>query len=212
MRISIAVMAHPSRRKQAVALAKKLKTMPFTSWRVVFDTGNGEWPTGERAIRGHDDSDWHIILQDDAIISETFYDNVVAALSAVPSKSLVSFYLGTVRPIPRTVKRVYNRAIGRDASWISYQTLLWGVGIAIPTEQIHAVLVNAKGSKELYDRRIGSYYNRNKMPVYYTTISLVDHNDSLGSILGHGGTKEPRVAQDFVGDRFLSFNSKVQPI
>lgn len=212
MNISVSIMAHPSRSEHAMALYKKLHRMPFTCITPVFDDGNGEWATGEMSLRLHDSSDWHIILQDDAIIGKHFYENVVNALEALPRKSLVSFYLGKVRPLSNTIQYSFNRAMALEKSWLTYQTLLWGVGIAIPTEDINRLLKHVEGSQELYDRRIGSYYNDIGKPVFYTAVSLVDHNDSLPSLAGSAPSKEPRVAHRFSGDSLVDFNSKVQPI
>lgn len=213
MKISITVMAHPSRRKEAEELHYRLMMMPFESRWIVFDTGLGEWETGERALRRNDSkADWHVVIQDDAIISDNFYKNLVAALKNVPLRSLVSLYTGKVRPIQGRVKLAFNNATIHNKSWLSFQTLLWGVGIAIPTEDINPMLKYVSGSREVYDRKIGEYYKHLNQPVYYTAVSLVDHNDSLDSIMKHGGTIEPRVAHQFVGDRLLKFNSRVEQI
>jgi len=47
---------------------------------------------------------------------------------------------------------------------------------------------------EPYDTRIGIFYQRNRLPVYYTMPSLVDHDDDLDSLLDHGKAKGARVA------------------
>ena len=46
----------------------------------------------------------------------------------------------------------------------------------------------------LYDTRIGIFYQRNRLPIYYSMPSLVDHNDDLGSLLEHGDEGQRRVA------------------
>lgn len=214
MKISVSVMAHPSRKDRADALLMELSKYPFSEVFIIWDEINEEWHTGRRAIMGgvFAMSDWHIVLQDDAIIGENFYSNVLAALKNVPMKSLVSFYVGQVRPIQGRVKLAFNNALIRNKSWLSFSGLMWGVGIAIPTEDISPMLKHVEKSREAYDRRIGSYYDYKHQPVYYTAISLVDHDDELGSIIGNGGTLKPRVAHQFVGNRKLTFNSKVENI
>jgi hypothetical protein len=211
MKISVAIMTHMDRRQNAKALKAKLDTMWFEEVKLIYDTGIGEWDTGERAIQyGEGLVDWHIVLQDDAIIDDAFFENVYCALLNVPERSLVSFYLGKVKPYSDRVKLVFNRAIKVDASWISGSTLLWGVGIAIPTEQIPNVLVHARYyPRLLYDRRVGQYYLSKKMKVYYTTVSLVDHDYTLPSLTGHGNTKSPRVCHKFSNNKIIHYNSLV---
>lgn len=212
MKISLAIMAHPSRRTEALNLARKISKMPFTHWRVLYDTGGGEWETGERALREYDkEADWHVVLQDDAVIGDNFYENLVSALNSAPETTLISLYLGKVRPLRGAIKIAFNQAIANNKSWIQYITLLWGVGIVIPTWQIENVLAHAEGSTELYDRRIGEYYKYHHLPVLYTTTSLVNHDDSLPSLTGHGGTKEPRVAHMYSND-LIEFNDRIQRI
>lgn len=207
-------MCHPSRVLEAEKLYRKLKKMPWVSVAFVSDRGTGEWETGKSAIlERYNMSDYHLVIQDDAIIGESFYQNALAALEAVPTKSLVSFYLGRVRPNRQTVEVAFERAMTADKSFLIAKTLLWGVCIAIPTEDISNMLQFSKMyPKLLYDNRIGQYYLVHKRPVYYTKISLVDHNDDLPSIAGSKKSKAPRVAHQFVGDDLISFNSEVEEI
>ncbi len=208
--ISISVMAHPKRLAVANKLKRKLELMPFDSVQIVFDDGTGEWETGKRALEAHSDALWHIVVQDDAIIPETFYYNVQKALENVPSESLISFYLGQVRPFPRQVSQAFQNAMDINASWLQAKTLYWGVCICIPVKHINPMLKTVKNSQLLYDQRIGSYFNKMKLPVYYTTISLADHNYKLSSLTGHDYRKEPRIAHCYIGEDIVdNWNSEV---
>jgi hypothetical protein len=63
--------------------------------------------------------------------------------------------------------------------------------------------------------RIGTIYHRNRLPVFYTNPSLVDHDNDLGSLLKESPNvpaaeyeKQPRRARNFIGDRQPSWNSR----
>ena len=198
--ISITIMAHPKRRKQAEALHVQLAQYPFKQCHITWDPQTSEWHTGERAIRAgmNAGADWHIVLQDDAVLSGNFYENVANALTNAPDRVMVSLYTGTVRPLPTRVKAAVQKA--PYGSYLRGFTLFWGVAVAIPTNHIEPMLEYCAGRTELYDSRLGIFYNRNRLQVLYTHPSLVNHNDDLGSLLDHGQTKTPRVAINFINE------------
>lgn len=210
MKISVSIMTHFDRRPHAKELRTKLKSMWFEEVNIVYDTGLGEWDTGKRCLeQGIGKADWHVILQDDAIISDTFYENLYYAIINVPERNLLSLYLGKVRPYRTQVNTAFHRAMARGSSWVRTSTLLWGVGIAIPTEDIEGILENAdKYPTLLYDRRIGQYYANNNRKVYNSTISLVDHNYELPSLVGHDKPGPARVCHRFVSDEVIRFNDQ----
>lgn len=216
MKITVCVMAHPKRKVHAEALAKQLMTMPFDDISISYDSPNAgshgsEWDNGKLSLEmGIGKGDWHAIIQDDAILCPMFYDNLVGAVSNVPIRSLISLYTGKTRPYPKRVSLAVEKA--RYASWLQYWLLLWGVGIVIPSDHIQPLLDFVSDRDEPYDTRIGIFYQRNRLPVYYTMPSLVDHNDSLGSLLpGHGTLSGDRVAHK-LATKIIKFNNKVVPI
>ena len=189
-------MAHPKRGKEAGLLYSKLKRMPFTDCTLVFDKVNDEWTNGKNALKSYrPNSDFHVVIQDDAILTPNFYENIESAAKALPVKTLFSLYTGTARPIPQRVKKAVDAS--RDGEWLMAGQLFWGVGIVIPTDQIEPMIEFVEDIDLQYDNKIGEFYQRNNLPVYYCIPSLVDHNDKLDSLLdGHGKAinDEPRVA------------------
>lgn len=212
MKISITIMAHPKRRKEAEALLVKLAKYPFKQCYITWDQKNDEWHTGERALRAGIavNSDWHIVLQDDAIICDNFYAQVENAIKYVPGQTIISLYTGKVRPFPSRVTNAVKKA--KNASWLEGNMLFWGVGILIPTRHIEKVLDFVEGRTENYDVRVGVAFQRNRLPVFYTNPSLVDHNDNIGSLLNNDYDPERRVAHNFAADRHIEWNSEVVPI
>lgn len=218
MKISITIMAHPKRRKQAEKLLVQLAGQPFIHRYITWDQANNEWDTGSRALMAGigTGADYHIVLQDDAILPPNFYDHVHEALSNVPLRSLVSLYTGTVRPIQSRIVPAVEKARKSKASWLKSDLLYWGVGIAMPVSHIEHVLEFVADRTEVYDFRIGWAYMRQRIPVFYTNPSLVDHDNDLGSILKQSALvpvseyeKLPRRAHNFVGNEKPAWNSRV---
>lgn len=212
MTISAAIMAHPKRKKQAEALALQLKKYPFVSVYISYDSPKAgshqeEWDNGTRALRnGVGVADWHVVIQDDAILSPGFYDNLLGAIATVPIKSLISLYTGTARPLGKRVQVAVNKV--NDETWLSYWLLLWGVGILLPSSHIEPMLEFVADRTEPYDTRIGIFYQRNRLPVFYTMPSLVNHDDELGTVIpGHGTEPGARVAHK-MADGPVRWNNK----
>lgn len=192
MSIGIVVMAHEKRREQALALRDQLGAS------VVLDDGShGENKNGDRAwglglMLGED---WTVVLQDDAIPVPDFRRQAESALAQHPD-SLVSFYVGTTRPKAERVKAAVVRMELDGAAWMQHSTLLWGVGVGMPTKDIDGFLSWAKSRRSLpYDERLGAYFQAQGSPVYYTYPSLVDHADEK-TLVRHkaGPPKGPRRA------------------
>lgn len=212
MKITAAIMAHPKRKKLAEALEKELKQYPFTEVNIVYDnldshTHDDEWNNGKRAMMaGVGKSDWHVVIQDDAILTPCFYENILGAIKSVPTRSLISLYTGKPRPMTKRVQTAVDKVQGE--TWLTYWLLMWGVGLLIPTSHIPHMIEFVEDRSEPYDTRIGIFYQRNRLPVYYTMPSLVDHNDGVGSLLEHGQAPGDRVAHK-VATGLISWNDKV---
>lgn len=175
MNVSISIMAHPARRAWVTELRDQLGPVP-----VAWDQRNNEWDTGARAWRLHDpDADWHLVLQDDAILCPNFADRLHTTLEQAPTGP-VSLYIGTGRPRQTQVQRALRDADGS----ITLPWLLWGVAIALPVAHIPAMLHACRTGHHEYDRRISRWYEQQRTPTWYPCPSLVDHRDE-GSLLGH---------------------------
>lgn len=209
MTISAAVMAHPKRKERAEALALQLKKYPFVAVSIAYDSPKAashqeEWNNGIQALRrGVGIANWHLVIQDDALLTPGLYDNLQGAIATVPTKSLISLYTGTARPMGKRVKVAVNKI--NDETWLQYWLLMWGVGILIPSDHIEPMLDFVDDRTEQYDTRIGIFYQRNMLPVYYTMPSLVDHDDDLPSLLGGHG-------RDINSDRRVAHKLATGPV
>lgn len=184
-------MAHPDRAADVDLLRERLG---FPA-RVAFDMGGAPsrdpdriWDTARRAWEMHDArADWHLLIQDDAIVAVDLVAGLEQALKYVPARSLVSLYLGMGRPMAGMWGKVVDEAIEREASWIVGPRLMWGVGVLLPTPLIGDMISycnTQRGATD--DMRVGRWGQRSKLETWYTWPSLVDHPDG-SSLIGHGG-------------------------
>lgn len=191
MKISITVMAHSRRQAAAEDLNDRLVQYPFVSNTITWDEINEEWHTGKRALLdGVGRGDWHVVIQDDAILTPKFYQNIEGAIRALDIKTIFSLYTGTAKPLAGRVKAAVDKS--PDGSWLRHHQLFWGVGIVIPTDHILPMLEFVEDVQLQYDNKIGEFYCQNGLPVYYCIPSLVDHDDDRDSLLpGHGREISP---------------------
>ncbi len=214
MNISVTVMAVPARKLQAEYLAAILRYYPFSDVSITYDlqaagTHESEWLNGRNSLlAGVGKGDWHVVIQDDAILTPHLYENIEGAIKNCPGgKALISMYTGKARPFPIRITEAVNKAY--HATWLRHYLLIWGVGIIIPTSHIEHLLEFVDDRTEPYDTRIGIFYQRNRLPVYYTMPCLVDHDDDLGTAIpGHGTKPGARVAHR-LATGLIEFNDRV---
>lgn len=171
MSLSVTIMAHTARRAEAQRLAQ------LTGASLSLDDGSlGETANGDRAWAMHQDAEWHLVIQDDALLIDDFLIHAADALAHAP-ETAVSFYVGTGRPNQRLVQQAIRDADETGAAWLRHNALLWGVAVAMPTAHIPVFLKVSKRSEQPYDRRIGDYWTNQGIDVLYTWPSLADHAD-----------------------------------
>lgn len=191
VRLSVAVMAHPSRAVMVEDLVARLGAdVP-----VVWDEINDRHDTGIRAIQAADpDSTHHLVIQDDALPCRDFLAGTVAALAQVPADHPVSLYLGTVKPFGPAVRRVLARAQPGTA-WVRMGGPYWGPAIVLPTVDVPALgdwWIGAGAAWTNYDRRIQRFYASRGIDCLYSWPSLVEHRGDQSIV--HPGSSPGRVA------------------
>ena len=204
MRISVSVMAHPDREGRVDALVDELaagrRPLDRDGVSVAWDNEgppsrepNRIWRTARRAWSMHDaDADWHLLLQDDAVPAHHLLERLPEALDRVPRRSIVSLYLGNVRPLAMKWEKVARRADTEGASWIVGPRCLWGVAIALPVPLIPAMVGYADRQHGIPDdMRVGRWGQRERLEVWHPWPSLVSHADAP-SLTGHGPGRTAR--------------------
>lgn len=190
----VEIVAHPAR----LSLATRLQKMVQAD-QVWVDRKPGgiraEWRNHARAWKHAAESDatHAVILQDDAVPVTDFRKHVARAAQERPD-SLISLYTGNHRPRDEDVTRAVTQAERLGASWLSAETLFWGVGVLVPTRLISEILESCKDSKLPYDQRIGLWALKTGSKVLYTHPSLVDHADRATSVAGRKPDQGVRVA------------------
>lgn len=198
-RLSVSIMAHPSRSGWVHDLQEKVG---LEDSAVSWDRSLGLWDTCSRAWRMyHPDATHHLVLQDDALVCRDFRAGLEAALaSRAPFDTIASLFVGTPHPGATGVARVRQRvalAEADDCSWLVLPTLRWGLAIVLPAWIIEPMLAWEGGAAfPADDQRIGRYC-RDVMDwrCWYTWPSLVDHREGP-SLLGSGFTRAFR----FIGE------------
>lgn len=191
MKISISVMAHPSREKYFNYLKEKLGDVPFS-----IDGGWGIWENCKRAWLMFDpNADYHLVIQDDAIIGKNFFKNIRKEIEN-HSDHAFSFYFGNRKRFEDIAKKAEKNG-GISMGWVS-----WGVAICVPTNQIKKMLEYCDKLPERYkkhdDTMIAKYLESIKMPVWYPMPSLVDHR--LEKSLVESDLNGGRKAYKFIGE------------
>lgn len=185
VQLSVAVMAHRRRETFIPPLLAALDRDANVAW----DAGdNDRWSTGRRAMLAYGPgSDYHLVLQDDALVCRDLVAGVERALDHVPTGSPVSLYCGRVRPFREMISALVGAA-GPGTSWLSMGQIHWGVGIVMPTAVIDDMVAwcDRQANIENYDLRISRWVETQGLTVYYPWPSLVDHRDSPSLVPGRG--------------------------
>lgn len=194
-------MAHPDR---ALDVERLREALEYPA-RVAFDMEGPPsrdperiWNTARRAWEMHDpNADWHLLLQDDAIVATNLLESLARGLEYVPRECIVSLYVGTGRPMAGAWRGVVDEANEVGASWIIGPRSLWGVGLLLPTHLIGEMITYAQTQRGIPDdMRVGRWGQRSKLETWFTWPCLVSHPEG-SSLIGHGAG---RTAWSFRGD------------
>ena len=171
MTVSVAVMAHPSRRAMVDELLEQLDRPA----EVVWDRVNDRHDTGLRCLEAFDaQASHHLVIQDDVVPCRDLVAGTEQALEAVPAGCPLSLYVGRVRPFARAVERAVATAEG--ASFITMKGAYWGPALVFPTDTLPELIDWFSASAVTnYDRRCSRFYEACKVRCWYTWPSLVEH-------------------------------------
>lgn len=183
MKISASIMAHPDRAEFVAELQAALD-LGVVDTPVYWDphgppSGRGDrvWSVAREAWGMHDPgADFHVLLQDDALVCPDFLAGLAKALDHVPDHALVCPYLGQGRHVPKRWGKMAAEADEKTASWVRSHVLMWGVSIAVPTRFIPEMIAWCDRKAGMPDdMRVGRWFQRQKIDTWYTWPSLVDH-------------------------------------
>lgn len=187
MSIAIGIVTHPQRRVYAEQLQAKTNADIICT-----DDGRGPHANHVRTWLelADTDTEWSLVLEDDAIPVVNFTDQLDKALAACPT-NIMSAYLGKSRP-PQWQRKIADaiaKATANDACWITSTHLLHAVAVAMRTDLIPAMLANAKAYLPT-DEALGAAARKLGEPIGYSYPSICDHAD-LPTLIRHRD-RQPR--------------------
>lgn len=167
--LSVAVMMHPSRECYRDYLTERLGNVP-----IILDRGQGIWDTSRRAwLEYEPTADFHLVVQDDAIICDDFY----RILEPILGDHATCLYYGNRAKYRRAAVENVNKG------GVMLDKLLWGLAVALPTSHVEAMVAHGDKATHIQadDFKIADYLTTVGMRTYYPLPSLVDHRhtDSL---------------------------------
>lgn len=121
-------------------------------------------------------SDFSLVLEDDAVLTSGFTDQLHSALDNAPTP-VVSLYLGRQRPrqFQDRIAAATQQAEVQDASWIIGNHLLHAVAVAIRTDLLPSLL--GRVTDLPIDHHISVWARQHRHQISYSWPSLVDHQD-----------------------------------
>jgi hypothetical protein len=199
IRVGVAVMAH---RKREAFIPELLASLDRPA-EVVWDQRDDRWDTGRRSMLAHrndpEATHW-LVVQDDAIVCRDLVAGIESALAHVPSRTPLCLYVGKLTPFAPMVTALAAQATQDGVSWLSMDSMHWGVGIVMPVELIGPMVQwGDTGGQSIpnYDKRISRWLGGQGVQTFYPWPSLVDHRDSPSLVPGRG--RRGRHAHRFLG-------------
>lgn len=148
---------------------------------VVLDEKSDRWDTGRRSMLAHDPlADWHVVIQDDAVLCHDFDRQMRAALACAPGGP-VAFYLSRTARNRLLTRRALRRERARGNCWIRWAGPWWGVGVAVKPVDIGPMIewCDCRSDIPNYDRRMARYFEDIGRACWYSIPSLVDHRTGI---------------------------------
>lgn len=183
IKLSISVMAHPSRAQFFPYLREKLNITPA---HFCIDQHNNLIANSRAAWALHDPAaDFHVVIQDDAIVCDDFREKATAFIADQER----------IRERQRRPAQGYNFFLRQDRS----KTPFWpkdgayvdhvtrgGVAICLPVVCIEPMLREYDRQTSRHDDdRISEYVKRNGMKIYFPVPSFIGHRSDISSIAGN---------------------------
>jgi hypothetical protein len=172
-------MMHPSRMR----FKKYLLDVLGPDTPIAIETGYGRWDTGKRAWQLSGKSDYHFVIQDDAVFCKNFLTEVQNLVNRTGTDYCISLYYSR----RRKYKHYAEKAINAGLDHVMLQHLRWGVGIGLRTDLISGMIRYCDQNLTIpnYDMRIKQWLLYKNIRTYYPLPSLLDHRPDVPSLTGH---------------------------
>ena len=187
-KISASIMLHPKREKYRRYLIEALSG--FNKVFVSVDRGLGLWDTAERAWAEYDAScDYHLVVQDDAIICDNFYERLDREIVKYPDIAYC-LYMGN----RDGVERIINGWEARGG--VMRRVFGWGVATCLSVRLVDDFLKFSKtsGMNDHDDGKLTLFARSISLPVWCPIPCLVSHRWDEASIMEDGKISNKRQA------------------
>jgi hypothetical protein len=172
MKLSIAIMMHLKRKEYLPYLESKLGKCP-----VAMDEGCGLLQNCHNAWAMYDPTaDYHVVIQDDCIVCDNFYNLATAYLEKANGLAVSFFY---------SQSKFYQKfeRERKDTGAITKKALYGGLAICLPTKLIPEMLIAFdKDTVPFDDHRIGRFLMSKKINIYNPFPCLIDHRQGHKSL------------------------------
>lgn len=176
MKLSISIMAHSSRAKYFPYLKKNLGDVPFSIDKAGAEIGI--WANCKRAWQLYNPAaDFHVVIQDDAIICKDFRKKAEAILGS--TDQAYNFYFGNRQAYRKLAQQ------GMKIGYLFTRWPTWGVAICLPTKLIPEMIRYCDKMTSTHDdTRIGHFLKSKGIKIYFPMPSLIDHRTGEHSLAG----------------------------
>jgi len=173
MKLSISVMAHPKRKEFFGYLREKLGDVPFS-----LDEGKGLIWNCRNAWSMYDPAcDYHVVIQDDAIICTDFYNRAIEILKNAQGLPVSFFHVS-----PLSYQKYKQQRL--ETGHIIQAGLSGGVALCLPTKLIPAMLAYYDADTVPHDdHRIGRFLMSINTSWFFPIPSLIDHRTGNASMM-----------------------------
>lgn len=200
MRLSVAIMAHPSRSRYAEELRATLGRSVTVVYDPEPDSERNPWRCAREAWRRTPDACTHrLVLQEDVIPCPRLLTHVRRALTAKPDR-VASFFLGTNATMTWRLMLV---ADARGAHWVQGFSAGWvpALALCIPQRLVQSLVDFQDGTRPVADDDVyGRWTREHGLPWYASIPSLVDHDDDAPSLMRDPYSRGSRVAACPIGE------------
>lgn len=213
--ISYAIMCHPSRLEHA---KRAFAGLPNEAVKYVVDPSPEAGPATLRTARlawrrVEAGSDFHVVLQDDAILAKDFDSNLRNVLAQCPPRSAVSLY---------TEWSSLTGAVGRVAA-LQGSRLIPVSDWYLPTLALGMPASACTPLADFLDRQpihipddvaVHQFCQFHGLQMFVTVPTLVQHDSGLASVVGNAG-KGTRLSVGYLADivdRCPSYNAELWPV
>lgn len=206
-RLSVAIMAHPSRSKNVYEMVNSLDLDNRSLTVQMDDMEEGLWPNARRAWLSYDlEADYHLVLQDDLLLCEDLLIGTELAIKKLQPEpgACVSLFLGL---------KAIQYAVESGRTWVRSRIARSAQALILPTESVEDAIgwcdLNTDPLCFTDDYRISMWMLARGHAMYYAAPCLVEHLGNSSSLVGPVNRKDAettRRAGVFVGHGKSAFD------